>query len=179
MLWGKLEFDFQVDPYGDIATQIADIVRFCKINHADTLEKFLAEAEYIEAVGELNTRIAELYQHGINIYSASYLYWDSEASKADDGTSVFFPRLCERMTVVFHDGPEALTEITIPELEQKDAVFRRCHARNRAAELTPEHLELLTQEAATEGSMRSYTAAYAEDCKSRTSRARKASPEKA
>ena len=56
-LWGKLEFDFQVDPYGEVATLIADLVRFCKMHHADTLDKFMAnEDEYIEAVGELNTQ---------------------------------------------------------------------------------------------------------------------------
>lgn len=167
-LWGKLEFDFQVDPYGEVATLIADIVRFCKMNHADTIEKFLSEADYIEAVGELNTRIAELYQHGVNMYSASYLYWDDEASEDDDGNKVFLPRMCERMTIVFHDGPEILMEITIPELEQKDAVFKRCHARNRLAGLTPECLELLTKEATAGGTIKNYAAAFAEYCKPRS-----------
>jgi transcriptional regulator with XRE-family HTH domain len=166
-LWGKLEFEFQVDPYGEIATLIADVVRFCQMNHADTLGKFLAEPEYIEAAGELNTRIAELYQHGVNIYSASYLYWDSEASKDDDGKSIFLPQLCERMTIVFHDGPETLTEITVRELEQRDAVYRRCHARNYAAGLTPDYLVLLTHEAAATGTISNYPTAYAEYCKSR------------
>jgi transcriptional regulator with XRE-family HTH domain len=160
ILWGELKFDFQVDPYGQIASQISDIVRFCQMHHGDSIDKFLAEPEFIEVAGELNTRIAELYAEGVNVFYAGLFYWDSGTRK-HDGKELNVPRMNERLTIVFSDQPEAmLTPVECSNYETKESVFKRCHLRNRANGVMPGEVRSYA-EGMSEGSfVQEYVPAY-------------------
>lgn len=171
-LWGELKFDFRVDPYGQVAGLIADVVRFCKMNQA-SIDSFLEEPEFIEAVGELNTKIAELYTHGVNIYFASYLYWDVDDYSDDvDGKTYSLPIMRERLKLIFSDAPHEQAEISIPAVERKESAYKRANARNAGRGVQPSDIAALVAGGAPGSSTAEYSSAYEDYCKMRKAAAK-------
>ena len=99
----ELRVGFDVDPYGDTATLIADMIRCCKINSYSDASVQLEDAEFIEAVGELNTKIAELYAVGVNIHFATYTRWETSMTQLPTGEAIRTPTCRSCLHILFSE----------------------------------------------------------------------------
>jgi transcriptional regulator with XRE-family HTH domain len=154
-LASELKIRFEVDPYGEVATIIADIVRFCKMHHAESREE-IEEDAFIEAVGELNGKIAELYSHGVNVLFVNYLYWTIEDHPIADpsvlcptGRELFCgqnpraraPMMDSRFSLVFSEESTGVCEELISPRETKETAYRQANEDNFQLGINPHDLE--------------------------------------
>jgi hypothetical protein len=164
-----LKFAFQVDPDGEIASKISDVIRFCQHKHINSAEDWanitapfaqdFNSAAFIEAVGELNTKIAALYSQGVNLYFAFFSYWTGRSSK--DKPVITFPTTKRRLLLLFSDKTDALLTQATPELfETMEWTIKFCHQINRRNQVSIEDIKAATAHSTPKSIIWEYVESY-------------------
>lgn len=134
-----IRFTFDVDPYGSTASLIADVVRFCKLNRYTQDADLLEDDDFIEAVGELNSKIAELYVLGVNIHYAVFLRWETNRDTLGQDQLVRLPTCKHCLEIVFSERSGVIHK-PMHFWETYEQVCRSCHRSNFGHRVTPEQL---------------------------------------
>ena len=138
---GELRVDFEVDANGDAATIMADVVRCCEMNQADRDHKTdLGAAEFIEAVGELNAKIAALYALGVNIHFTNYPRWETYRDHLSTGQSIRVPT-CKPVTHIVFSEQSDVIHRHMSRSETYERVCAECHYGNYGHDISPEQLK--------------------------------------
>jgi len=137
-----LSFNFDVDPYGEAAAQIADVIRFCEMSEYS--QGRLDRAEFIEAVGVLNGKIAQLYSVGVNIHFASYHVWEGISQDVLDQI-IRIPMIQKRHRFIFSEQSGILQRM-MPPWQTYEEVCKHCHVGNFNRGIQPEQLRRFLEE---------------------------------
>ena len=145
---GDVQFKFDIDPYSEVATHLGEFVTLCELHNSSKGSPAghrLHNADFIEVVGELNNKIAQLYDLGVNVYFGKFYAWRVDSTiRALDSREfrVRYPARSSRLRFVFSERTGGMIrEETIAPFESRSGVFQRAAKANLDIQIEPDAVE--------------------------------------